>query len=75
MQIGIMSLVENSQVVVIVDEGHLLGKDMLEESRFLLNNKMDSENPLILIISGQTELWDKLKRSSYSTIRHRVDIQ
>lgn len=75
MQIGIMSLVENRQVVVIVDEGHLLDRDMLEESRFLLNYKMDSENPLTLIISGQTELWDKLKRSSYSAIRHRVDIQ
>lgn len=74
-QVEMMSLVDNRHVVVIVDEGHLLDKDMLEEVRFLLNYKMDSENPLTLIISGQTELWDRLQRSSYNAIRHRVDIQ
>ena len=36
---------------------------------------MDSENPLALIISGQTELWDKLKKPAYRAILHRVDIQ
>ena len=74
-QIDVMRGVENRKLVVIVDEGHLLKKDMLEEIRFLLNYKMDSENPLALIISGQTELWDKLKKPAYRAILHRVDIQ
>lgn len=52
-QIDIMRGVEHRKLVVIVDEGHLLDRDMLEEIRFLLNYKMDSENPLALIISGQ----------------------
>ena len=47
----------------------------LEEIRFLMNYKMDSENPLALILAGQTELWDKLKMQAYRAIRHRIDIQ
>ena len=61
--------------MVIVDEGHLLSKEMLEEIRFLLNYRMDSENPLALILAGQTELWEKLKLHAYRAILHRVDIQ
>jgi len=60
--------------VAIVDEAHLLSKEMLEEIRFLLNFKMDSQSPLALILSGQTELWDKLKLQSYAAIRQRIDI-
>lgn len=74
-QVGIMRGVEHRRLVVIVDEGHLLDKDMLEEIRFLLNYKMDSENPLALIISGQTELWDKLQRQAYRAIMHRIDVR
>ena len=32
-------------------------------------------NPLSLILSGQQELWDKLKKQAYRAIRNRVDIQ
>ena len=61
--------------VAIVDEAHLLSKEMLEEIRFLLNFKMDSQSPMALILSGQTELWDRLKLQSYAAIRQRIDIQ
>ena len=44
-EIEIMRGVGHRKLVVIVDEGHLLSKEMLEEIRFLLNYKMDSENP------------------------------
>ena len=57
-----------------VDESHLLGREMLEEVRFLLNFKMDSQSPLALIMAGQSELWDKLKLQSYAAIRQRIDI-
>lgn len=70
----IMRAVENRKLVVIVDEGHLLGRGMMEEIRLLFNYKMDSENPLPLIISGQTELWDKLKEQAFRAVRNRVDI-
>lgn len=74
-EIEIMRGVSKRKLVVIVDEGHLLSKEMLEEIRFLLNYKMDSENPLSLILAGQTELWDKMKLQAYRAIRHRIDIQ
>lgn len=61
--------------VAIIDEAHLLPKEMLEEIRFLLNFKMDSQSPMALILSGQSELWDKLKLQSYAAIRQRIDIQ
>jgi len=61
--------------VLIVDEAHLLARDMLEEVRFLLNLNMDSTSPLALILSGQSELWEKLKLQTYAAIRQRIDIR
>ena len=74
-QIEIMRGMQNRKAVVIVDEAHLLSKEMLEEARFLLNYRMDSENPMALILSGQTELRDKLCLSAYRAILERVDIE
>ncbi|WP_256704054.1 hypothetical protein NSU01_28470 [Paenibacillus sp. FSL H8-0259] len=48
---------------------------MLEELRFLLNMKMDSESPMALILVGQSELWDRLGRQAYAAIRQRIDMQ
>jgi type II secretory pathway predicted ATPase ExeA len=39
--------------VIIIDEAHLLSSSMLEETRFLLNNNMDSQNLMSLVIVGQ----------------------
>ena len=74
-EVEIMRGMSGTTLVAIVDEAHLLGKEMLEEIRFLLNFKMDSQSPMALILSGQTELWDKLKLQSYAAIRQRIDIQ
>lgn len=74
-QIEIMRSMQNRKAVVILDEAHLLPKEMLEEARFLLNYNMDSENPMALILSGQTELWEKLRLSAYRAIIERVDVE
>jgi len=74
-EIEIMKGVHNLLPVVIVDEAHLLGREMLEEIRFLLNFKMDSQSPMALILAGQSELWEKLKLQSYAAIRQRIDVQ
>ncbi len=74
-EIEIMKTLNGIAPVAIVDEAHLLSREMLEEIRFLLNFKMDSQSPMALILSGQTELWDKLKLQSYAAIRQRIDIQ
>lgn len=61
--------------VVIVDEAHLLSREMLEEIRFLLNLRMDSYSALSLILVGQTELRETLKLQANKAISQRVDMR
>lgn len=74
-QLEVIRGVYKKNVVTIVDEAHLLAKETLEEIRFLLNYKMDSHQPMALILVGQNELWDKLKLQRYAAIRQRIDIK
>jgi general secretion pathway protein A len=74
-EIELMRGIQHLQPVVIVDEAHLLDKEMLEEVRFLLNFKMDAQSPMSLILVGQSELWEKLQLQAYAAIRQRVDLQ
>lgn len=74
-QIEIMRGIGHQKLVVIVDESHLLSREMFEEIRFLLNYHMDSENPLALILSGQTEMWDRLKLQALRAVQHRIDVK
>jgi len=43
-------------VVLIIDEAHLLQTGPIEELRLLTNFKMDSYDPFILVLSGQSDL-------------------
>jgi type II secretory pathway predicted ATPase ExeA len=54
-----------------VDEAHLLGREMLEEVRFL--QWMPKSNDLILV--GQSELLEKFQLQAYAAIRQRIDLQ
>ncbi len=74
-EIELMRGIHHMQPVVIVDEAHLLDKEMLEEVRFLLNFKMDAESLMTLILVGQSELWERLQMQSYAAIRQRIDLQ
>lgn len=74
-QLELIRGIHNKTVVTIVDEAHLLDKETLEEIRFLLNYKMDSLNPMALVLVGQNELWDKIKMQKYAAIRQRIDIK
>ncbi|MCL6559904.1 MAG: AAA family ATPase [Firmicutes bacterium] len=74
-EIELMRGIQHMQPVVIVDEAHLLDKEMLEEIRFLLNFKMDAQRPMALILVGQSELWDRLQLQAYAAIRQRIDLQ
>lgn len=74
-EIELMKGIHHIQPVVVLDESHLLDKEMLEEVRFLLNFRMDSQSPMALILVGQNELWDRLQLQSYAAIRQRIDIQ
>jgi type II secretory pathway predicted ATPase ExeA len=61
--------------VIVIDEAHLLSHEMLEETRFLLNYRMDSQNPMALIIVGQSELRAKLSKEICEPICQRIDFR
>jgi len=66
---------KNKTPVLVVDESHLLSREMLEEIRFLLNFRMDSYSPLSLILVGQSELRDTLSKQVYEAISQRVQVR
>ena len=74
-EIELMRGIHHRRPVVVVDEAHLLDREMLEEVRFLLNFRMDAESPMALLLVGQNELWDKLQLQAYTAIRQRIDLQ
>lgn len=74
-EIELMKGIHGLTPVVVVDEAHLLDREMLEEVRFLLNFRMDAQSPMALIMVGQSELWDRLQLQSFSAIRQRIDVQ
>jgi len=61
--------------VIIIDEAHLCDMEMLTEIRFLLNFDMDSRSPMSLILSGQSEIRDILKKQIYEAISQRIDLR
>ena len=74
-EIELMRGLHDLRPVVVVDEAHLLDREMLEEVRFLLNFKMDAQSPMALILVGQSELWERFQLQAYAAIRQRIDIQ
>jgi type II secretory pathway predicted ATPase ExeA len=61
--------------VIVIDEAHLLSHAMLEETRFLLNNCMDSQNAVSLVLVGQNELRAKLSKEVFEPITQRIDFR
>lgn len=62
--------------VLIIDEAQLIpGKATFEELRLLTNFQLDDRNLLSLVLIGQTELRDRLKRRPYQALRQRVGMQ
>ena len=74
-EIELLKSAHGIKPVVVTDESHLFKRDMLEEIRFTLNYKYDSVSPMSLILVGQMELLDTLKKQSFQAIRQRVDIK
>lgn len=77
MQKALSDLTESEKrtPVIIVDEAHLLSREMLEEIRFLLNLRMDSYSGTALILIGQSELRETLKLQVNEAISQRIDIR
>jgi len=74
-QLKLIREIHHRNIIVIVDEAHLLERETFEEVRFMLNTEMDSFSPMSLVLLGQNELWDKLRMQQYAAIRGRIDIK
>lgn len=62
-------------VVFILDEAHLLQTGTLEEIRLLTNFKMDSYDPFILILSGQSECKRIMEYAVMAPLNQRIKIR
>lgn len=58
--------------VLIVDEAQRLSPELLEEIRLLLNLETPREKLLEIIIAGQPELWEILRRPELRQLKQRI---
>src|SRR5262249_23277154 len=65
---------ENGNVVVIVDEAHLITPALLEEIRLLANLDNFPKSVLQIILCGQPELMAQLKSHELAALRQRIAI-
>ena len=65
----------DKQVVLIVDEAHLLDADQLEQLRLLTSLDMDSDSPLALLLLGQPTLRRLLRRGSFAALDQRIAVR
>ena len=61
--------------VLIIDEAQGLSFKLLEEIRLLLNLETASEKLLQIVLAGQPELEDKLKRPELRQLRQRITLR
>jgi len=66
---------EGSFPVLIVDEAQGLSFELLEEIRLLLNLETASEKLLQIVLVGQPELEEKLKRPEMRQLRQRIALR
>ena len=63
------------RVVLVVDEAQNIGPDALEELRLLSNINADKDQLIQIILVGQPELFDILKRPELAQIAQRVSAE
>ena len=62
-------------VIVVIDEAHLLSADQLEELRFLTNSEMDSVAPFTGLLLGQPTLRRRIKLGSFAALDQRIALR
>ncbi|MEW6009623.1 MAG: AAA family ATPase [Candidatus Omnitrophota bacterium] len=77
MQNAIIDLVKNNKKVpvIIIDEAHLLLPQNLHEIQIILNFDIDSTDPALFILSGQTHLKDIISRPVHKSLNQRFSLK
>ncbi len=68
-------LTEGRNVVVMIDEAQTIEDNVLEELRLLSNLETSKEKILQILLAGQPELEDKLRRPGLRQLRQRVAVR
>jgi general secretion pathway protein A len=68
-------LTAGRNVVVMIDEAQTLEDSVLEELRLLSNLETSKEKILQILLSGQPELEEKLRRPSLRQLRQRIGVR
>lgn len=63
------------QVVVLVDEAHLLDNTQLEELRLLTNADMDSRTLFACLLIGQPTLRQRIKLGQFAALEQRIALR
>jgi type II secretory pathway predicted ATPase ExeA len=63
------------QVVLIIDEAHLLDAESLEGVRCLSNLGMDQTAPFTLLLLGQPTLRHRLRRGAFAALDQRIAVR
>jgi general secretion pathway protein A len=63
---------ERRPVVLFIDEAHLLGPDVLEFLLILSNVQESGEHLLQVVLSGQSEFQETLRRPRFSSLNQRL---
>ncbi len=71
----LQQLTAGRNVVVMIDEAQTLADDVLEELRLLSNLETAKEKILQILLSGQTELEDTLRRPALRQLRQRIAVR
>lgn len=66
---------EGTTPVLLVDEAHKLSAELLEEIRLLMNFETAERKLLQVILAGQNELRDLLRREDLRQLRQRVSVR
>ncbi|NCU26738.1 AAA family ATPase [Candidatus Nomurabacteria bacterium] len=61
--------------VIIIDEAQSLSNKVLDDLRILFNFAMDSQNPFILILAGQSSLRNRLQMGINTALRQRINVK
>ena len=64
----------NLNIILIVDEAHLLNSDALTDLRLLVSSAIEEVPPLKIILAGQERLREQLKRTSQADFDNRISV-
>lgn len=66
------SINKNITPIIILDEAQFLKNSILDDLRIIFNFQMDSKDPAIILLTGQTNFINQISRSNHEAIRQRI---